>query len=253
MLPKIEQTRFVVDPFHTDFSGALNYETLGKHLLNAAESHACGRGFGMKAVNDASYTWVLSRLTVEMECMPSVYEPFVLSTWVENLYRTFTNRNYSIKSPDGKVYGYARSIWAMINYNTRQSADLEQLHGDAFAPYLCPDEPCPIDKPGRVRPLADDKFVATIDTHYSDIDYNGHVNSIKYIEHICNLFSLDHYRSYRLRRVEMAYMAESHFDDTLSFFMNQRDALTYEVEIRRNYVPNTDKGEAVVRCLLIFQ
>ena len=56
---------------------------------------------------------------------------------------------------------------------------------------------------------------------YSDIDLNGHVNSIKYIEHILDLFPMEMFREKRIRRFEMAYVAESYYGDTLSFYREQ--------------------------------
>jgi acyl-ACP thioesterase len=254
IMNNIGETELLVDPFHTDFAGKLNYCTLGKHLLNSAEYHAAARGFGMKALNDSNYTWVLSRLTIEMAEMPVVHEKFILSTWIENVYRLFTNRNYRISSPDGsKIYGYARSVWAMINYSDRLPVDLHQMHGQNMDKYACPEEECPIDKQGRVRPLEDDAFVRSIDMQYSDIDYNGHVNSIKYIEHICDLFPLDYYRTHHLKRIEMAYIAESYFGNTLSFYIRKKSEKQFEIEVRKNSTSDNNISDTVVRCLLIFE
>ena len=55
---------------------------------------------------------------------------------------------------------------------------------------------------------------------YSDIDINGHVNSIRYIEHILDLFPIEMYRERRIRRFEMAYVAESYYGDELTLFMD---------------------------------
>ncbi len=114
-MQKLERNPIIVDPFNTDFAKRWSWTTLGKALLNAAENHAKARGFGMMNLNDVNYTWVLSRLTIEMEEMPSVYEKIEVCTWIENIYRLFTNRNFSIVGADDKAYGYARSIWAMIS------------------------------------------------------------------------------------------------------------------------------------------
>lgn len=55
----------------------------------------------------------------------------------------FTSRNFKIGSPTGSVYGYGRSIWAMIDTETRQPADILAIHDGLLTAYLDRDYPCP--------------------------------------------------------------------------------------------------------------
>ena len=241
---KIGTYRFVAEPFHVDFTGRLTLGVLGNHLLNCAGFHATDRGFGMATLHEENYTWVLSRLAIELDDMPRQYEEFTVQTWVENVYRLFTDRNFAILDKAGRPLGYARSVWAMINMNTRRPADLLAMHGGNIAGYICPGLPCPIDQPSRIKVAAAEPE-ATLTAKYSDIDINGHVNSIRYIEHILDLFPLDQYRQKRIRRFEMAYVAESYFGDTLSLY-HDREGDVHQVEIRKA------GGEAVCRSKLVF-
>lgn len=230
---KIGSYHFVAEPFHVDFTGRLTLGVLGNHLLNCAGFHAEERGFGMATLNEEDYTWVLSRLAVEMEEMPRQYEPFSIETWVENVYRLFTDRNYAILDKDGHPLGYARSVWAMINMNTRRPIDLLSVNNGSITDYIC-EHPCPIGKPSRIKEHAEEE-ADSLQAKYSDIDINGHVNSIRYIEHILDLFPLDLYRKKRIHRFEMAYVAECYYGDTLSFFCQQEaDEDIRNVEIRKN-------------------
>lgn len=241
---KIGTYSFVAEPFHVDFTGRLTLGVLGNHLLNCAGFHATDRGFGIATLNEDNYTWVLSRLAIELEEMPYQYEKFTVQTWVENVYRLFTDRNFALLDKDGKKIGYARSVWAMINLNTRKPADLLALHGGSIVDYVC-DEPCPIGKPSRIK-VASCEPVATLTAKYSDIDINGHVNSIRYIEHILDLFPIEKYRAKRIRRFEMAYVAESYYGDELTFFMDDAGEDVYQVEVRKN------GGEVVCRSKVEF-
>lgn len=64
---KIGTYQFVAEPFHVDFNGRLTMGVLGNHLLNCAGFHASDRGFGIATLNEDNYTWVLSRLAVELD------------------------------------------------------------------------------------------------------------------------------------------------------------------------------------------
>lgn len=242
---KIGTYNFVAEPFHVDFNGLLTLGVLGNHLLNCAGFHATDRGFGMSTLNEENYTWVLSRLAIEMTDMPYQYEHFTVQTWVENVYRLFTDRNFAILNKDGVKIGYARSIWAMINMNTRKPADLLSMHGGSIVNYICEDEDCPIEKPSRIK--VDSKEVTeTLVAKYNDIDINGHVNSIRYIEHILDLFPIEYYKEMRIRRFEIAYITESYYGDELKFYKEEIGGGEFSVEVRKN------NGEVVCRSKIVW-
>lgn len=243
---KVGTYEFVAEPFHVDFTEKLTMGVLGNHLLNCAGFHAADRGFGIATLNENHYTWVLSRLAVEMNELPCAYEKFSIQTWVENVYRLFTDRNFAILNAEGKPIGYARSVWAMISMQTRKPADLLALHGGKITDYICTDVECPIDKPGRIK-MEHPVLVGEHQAKYSDIDLNGHVNSIKYIEHILDLFPMEQFRDKTVRRFEVAYVAEGYYGDTLTFHREQKRENEYDIEVKKN------NGEVVVRSKVIFK
>lgn len=219
-LPKIGKYNFVAEPFHCDFTKHLFIGHLGNNLLNAADFHSNDRGYGVNYLNSVNKTWVLSRLSVELDKIPAIYEDFVVETWIDSVIRYFTNRNFKITNKDGYVYGYGKSIWAMIDTTTRQPVDILKTSNETISEYLETDYANPIKKSSRVKLDDDLKLQQSILTTYSDIDINGHVNSIKYIEHILDLFLIEYYKKYRIKRFDIAYIMESHNNDKLNFYTN---------------------------------
>lgn len=232
-IEKIDKYPVYVEPFHVDFTGRIFMGVLGNHLLNAAGNHSQKRGWGIGALNKTKHTWVLSRLSVEMTDMPRQYEHFEVKTWVESVMRLFTNRNFAILRPDGTAYGYARSVWAMIDMETRRPCDLLTLYDGDILRYVVDDEEnvCPIAGHGRFR-FRDAELVRTIDTFYSDVDINGHINSIKYIEHILDLFPRERFEA-GIRRFEIAYKTESYMGDKLSFYIQEAEEGAVDVEVKK--------------------
>ena len=233
IMDKIGKYQFLAEPFHCDFSGRLFMGHLGNHMLNAADFHSTDRGFGMKYLMTIKRSWVLSRLAIEMNEMPEQYTKFNIETWVENAMRFFTQRNFAVVSEEGKVYGYGRSVWAMIDTDSRQPCDILSIKDGAINEWIEADKECPIDKGGRVKMSDKAEFVRTIDTHYNDVDINGHINSVKYIEHVLDLWNLDWYREHRIQRFEIAYVAEAHEGDQLSFYMEEEEQSTFNIRIVR--------------------
>jgi acyl-ACP thioesterase len=172
--------------------------------------------------------------------MPQMYTQFNVETWVESAMRYFTSRNFAVvgQGPAAKVYGYGRSIWAMIDTETRQPTDIYDIDNGAIDNWIVADKACPIDKGGRVKMSEQAELVRTVDTHYNDVDINGHINSVKYIEHVLDLWPLEWYREHAIKRFEIAYVAEAHAGDALSFYSES--------------CPTTDVGEQAF-CIRIIR
>lgn len=251
LLSKVGRYEFLAEPFHCDFSSRLFMGHLGNHMLNAADFHSNDRGYGMNYLMPCHKTWVLSRLAIEMEEMPQSYDKFFVETWVESVMRYFTSRNFAVCGADGKVYGYGRSIWAMIDTESRQPVDILAVRDGLIKEYIETEKPCPIQPSSRVKMGKEAELVRSIDTYYSDVDVNGHINSVKYIEHILDLFDLDFYREHRLQRFEIAYVAESHQGDRLEFYREQVGEEEYCIKIIK-VCKNTGENVEVVRSKAKF-
>lgn len=251
LLSKVGRYEFLAEPFHCDFSSHLFMGHLGNHLLNAADFHSNDRGYGMNYLMPRHKTWVLSRLAVEMIEMPKSYDKFFVETWVESAMKYFTSRDFKICGKDEKVYGYGKSVWAMIDTETRQPVDIFDINDGLIKEYIETEKPCPIAASSRVKMSKEAKLVRTIDTYYNDVDVNGHINSVKYIEHILDLFDIDYYLTHFLQRFEIAYVAESHQGDKLKFYMEQVEDEEFCIKITKICRNNENEVE-IVRSKLKF-
>ena len=259
LLSKVGRYEFLAEPFHCDFSKRLFMGHLGNHMLNAADFHSNDRGYGMNYLNPIHKTWVLSRLAIEINEMPKSYDKFFVETWVESAMKFFTSRNFSVVGEDGHQYGYGKSIWAMIDTDTRQPTDILAIHDGLIQQYVETEKECPIARSSRVKMGEGAKLVRSINTYYNDVDVNGHINSVKYIEHVLDLFSLEWYKQYRLKRLDIAYVAESHQGDVLNFYQedisSENDSNNTEkvCQIRITKTSHESPEEVeVVRCMVNF-
>lgn len=251
-MDKIARYKNIAEPFHCDFNMELFMGHLGNHLLNAADFHSNDRGFGMHYLHTINKTWVLSRLVIEMDEMPKSYDEFYVETWVENALRFFTNRNFRIEGKDGNTLGWGRSIWAMIDTETRQPTNILDVKDGSIAEWVESEKTNPIAQPSRVKMTDNAELVGEYVARYNDVDINGHVNSVKSIEHVIDIFPIEKYKSHRIRRFDIAYVAESHAGDTLRFY-REAGTETDEWLIKINKVNDDGSETECVRSQVRFE
>lgn len=241
---------FIAEPFRCDWLDRLTMSSLGNEMINAADFQSAERDFGYRDIRKVNRAWVLSRFVIEMNEMPSSHDHYSISTWVISAMKFFTHRNWSVQSPEGKIYGYGTSVWAMIDLTTRQPADILSVNDGGIMQYVDKDNVVPITGPSRVR--MDEKgaeLISEIPVTYSDIDTNGHVNSVRYIEHVTDLFPLSWYEQNMLYRIEVAYVAESHFGDRLRFYQDKQSDNVYCFKIS-SVSPEGEEREACrIKCM----
>lgn len=191
-------------------------------LIDIATAHANSLGIGNPSMKEINAGWVLSRLTVQMEDYPKVNTEYTISTWVEATNRHFSERAFRISGADGRIYGYARSVWMVMNTIDHTNVGLSHLE---FPDGVVVGNRPPIDRQARHLVIVDRDFEGELPgntimaTHpafdyrfkYCDLDYYRHVNTVRYVTLLLNRFSLEEHDRYFVGRLELSFLHEAKY------------------------------------------
>lgn len=196
---------------------------LVQYLIETATAHADSLGFGFSRLQELSIIWVLSRITLDIDRLPQVFETFSITTWVESYNRHFSERNFEISDAEGHAIGHAHTTWMAIDIATRRPGDLSALHDISL--HIC-ERPCPVDKGAALRRPAEPDHITEYTFQVSDLDCNRHVTSARYVELALDRMSLEVYDRCRLTRLEIAYRQEARFGQTAKIESATTEGLT---------------------------
>lgn len=191
-------------------------------LIEVATLHANHLGIGYARLIVDGLAWVLSRVSLEMTRWPRVGEGYTLRTWVEGCNRLFSQRDMEITSTDsGEVLGYARTIWMAIDIERRVAGEIPSL--DSLAAVVS-DRPCPIEPAPKLRePKAEEIVMSDYTFRYTDLDFNRHVNTVRYIELLLNQKSLEHYDAFVAGRFDIHFHHECRYGQTVELRVESAD------------------------------
>ena len=222
--------------------GELPLTWLMTRIIEVATLHANSWGVGYERLIRDNQVWVLSRVAIEMTEYPKVNTNYKLTTWIEDYNRHFSQRNMRIDDENGKPLGYVRTIWMVIDMNTRASVDIEKL---GYIRENVSDIPCPIEPQSRLRPIEQGHAV-DYNFGYMDCDFNRHVNTVRYLSLLMNMFDMDCYDHYFIRRMELAFIKETRYGETAQFIINDSDPMDSHLSI-------TVDGDDHVRARFLWQ
>ena len=224
-----------VEPQDVDFTLRATIPSLGSAILNTAGIDAHGKGFGVDALNADNHSWVLSRMAVEFDCQPGQYTDYTIATWINEYGRVLSTRNFTLTDAAGNEFGRAVTQWAMIDLRSRSALDLSWV-GDAHADAIV-DAPSPTDKPRKIRDV-DPAQTAVHKVVYSDIDFNRHVNTMRYIEMMIDMLPLEMLMQEAPVRLDIHFLRECRYGQTLAVGYEQRGLSRYAaMPVRWPYVP----------------
>ena len=203
--------RFYLAAGECNPEGELPLTLLVSRMIEVATGHANAWGVGYRRLIEDNQGWVLSRVTVELSRYPRVDEHYRLTTWVEDYNRHFSQRNMELTDDEGNTLGYIRTIWMVINFKTRESVDISKL---SYIAEHVSDKPCPSEPQRRQRPFEPEKETSHT-FGYADCDSNRHVNTLRYLDLIMNQFPLEWHDSHRVSRLELAFVSETLYGDTV--------------------------------------
>ena len=187
--------------------------TLVQQIIDVATEHADILNIGFKRMGEDSNLWVLSRLAYDIKRYPSILEEYTITTWIEGYNKLFSDRNFMIRSVDtGELLGYARTVWMAIDKTTRRPSDLTSVADPAV---MRPDIECAMERPGKIRLPKEHPLQHEYRFGASDIDFNRHVTSRRYVELAIDQLPLDVYDQCLLSRFEIAFSHESLCADTV--------------------------------------
>lgn len=229
-----------IEPQEVDFTLRATIPALGSAVLNTAGTDAHGKGFGVDALNADNHSWVLSRIAFEFDSRPAQYADYTVATWISDYGRVLSTRNFVLSDAEGHEFGRAVSQWAMIDLASRAAVDLSWV-GDAHADAIV-DVPPPAAMPRKIRAV-EPSVVCEHKVVYSDIDFNRHVNTMRYIEMMLDMLPIERLTDGAPMRLDIHFMKECRYGQTLTVGAEFRDnGALFEIV--------SDEGAVAVRAAI---
>lgn len=227
-----------IEPQSVDFTLNATIEAMGSYLLNTAGTDAQRKGFGVDVLSKNNRAWVLSRMAIELDYRPAQYSDIEVRTWVNENSRVLSTRNFEVLDKSGSVFCRAVSQWCLLDYVKRVPVGLSEVM-DILQPHLC-DAPSPCDTPHKILDVEPTEFTEH-KVVYSDIDFNCHVNTMRYIVMMMDMLPIDLLKENRPLRLDVHFIRESRLGQTLTVGYVQRgETSLFEIK--------TDDGAVACRA-----
>lgn len=171
-----------------------------------AFSHCDVSGWDVYRLRNAGYGWILIRGGFSMERYPAYREHFTIETWLSASRHFYGNREFIVRGGDGTPIGTAHSLWVFYDLEHRKPVKVLDDILAVWAPD--PDRTIPRDEDVAAPAITSMDRERSYDVRLHDIDTNGHVNNVNYLEWALEAVPQDVQDGSVLATVEGAYLHE---------------------------------------------
>ena len=203
-----------VEPQDVDFTLRATLVSLGSTILNVAGIDAQTKGFGIDVLGKQNLSWVLSRFAMEFDRRPEQYTAYKVATWISDYNRLMSTRNFTLTDDSGHEFGRAVSQWCLLDLSTRSAVDMTST-ADMHSRWIV-DVPPPAERPRKIRPLDVAECRTEHRVAYSDIDFNRHMNTMRYLELMIDMLPVELPSGDARMRADVNFMHESRLGQVLT-------------------------------------
>jgi acyl-ACP thioesterase len=211
-LKKIWTEQYLVHWYDTDLNGRIKMSAIANYLQESAWRHANHLGFGYEDTRQRNEFWVIVSLMIRMTGSPEWGTTITVETWPKGIDRLFAFRDFKIMDAEGVVIGAATSTWMILDQDTRRPKSV-----DIVKPvlHMATNHGGLEGNPPLLMPLKDISGVESRQVRFSEVDQNGHVNNIRYIDWCIDALPSEWHREHRIRSMVINYLSEVRADETL--------------------------------------
>jgi len=200
------------------------------YLQEAADMHATSLGFDSGTMLQKNLVWMLLRVHLRLDGGLVQRQVIEVETWPSKLESRFAHRDYRIyRTGEARPFGVATSTWILIDLTKNRPAVMteffppeyhrgaERAH-DLSAPSL-----------GAKAPVISERIFPV---RRSDIDLNGHVNNLHYVEWLAESVPYEVWDDHTVCELYVEFKKQVRFGETVTSSVVQAAPLDFVHRMR---------------------
>lgn len=205
------ECRFGVRYHEVDQQGAVRLPVVMTWLQDAGIEHATQLGVAVRDLRKLGLTWVLSRLTLELEHYPRGAEEVTVRTWPVTREGRFSIRDYQLLNAADQQIGQATTSWAVLDLKSRRPVKID----GHLPPYPLRPVRALADPFGTLPMLEQCSSALKLPVLRADLDPNRHVNNTVYAGWALEAVPAAIADSCQVTRLEIGFRAEALYGDRI--------------------------------------
>lgn len=223
---KIYREQFQISTIHLDRFGRMKNSMILYFAQEVATNHCKILGCDWDAMAAKGLFWAVIRHRIHIERLPRDGETITIETWPMPTTRTCYPRSMVAFDAQGNELFKVHSLWVLMDVNTRAMVLPGKSGVDVDGVLRGTELPAPPSMPPKE---GENRVLRTVS--FSDLDRNGHMNNVKYLDWVADLLPSDYHRENTPKDICLCYLNEAREGTQLSLNWTRTADNVLQVEV----------------------
>ena len=224
------QRKFIVSNNDVDKRFKLKPSAIFRYLQDIALFGTEDLHIDSISLSKRNIDWVITRMAVEIKRLPDCSEEITIATYPGKDMAMLYPRYFYILDSKGEVIIKASSIWALIDNISRKVI----VDRDVISKLPGETSPYELALPEKIQMPENSKFIEKRTIHYSDLDFNSHMNNVRYVELLMDTHDSEFYENHHVSTITLNYMKENKEKETVDIYTDASSPETIIVKTNGN-------------------
>ena len=207
----IYSREFPIETVYVDRFGRLKTSMILYFAQEVATDHCAMLGCDWDTMAEKGLFWAVIRHRIAIHRLPRVGETIRIETWPMPTTRVSYPRSMAAYDADGQVLFQVHSLWVLMDVQSRAMV-LPGKSGVTVEGILRGTE---LPTPASLIPREMER-TTTRTVCYSDLDHNGHMNNVKYLDWMADLLPSQFHGENPPVSISLCYVSEAWEGEELS-------------------------------------
>ena len=219
----------------------LTLKALVETLQEAAIGHSEQAGYGVNDIEKTHLAWLLLNWKVQIMSYPKSNEAITIKTWPRVFDKLYSYRDFEVYDKNNNLIAIASSKWFAIDTESKKIRKLTPEITDAYGE---PITTSVFEDAFKEKLLIPEDL--TLNFNYlvqrRDIDTNGHVNNLNYIDYALETLDEEIFNNYTFNNLEVVYKKEIKLKESINCY--------YSLEDEKHIITIKNEDNSVVHAII---
>ena len=202
---------YLVHYYEIDRKRRLTLPALMHYFEDIATLNSEARGFTLDRYARTGQLFLLLKWDIAVRSWPAFNETLRIVTRPTTFKRFLANREYAVFGKDGALLAEARSVWIFTDMALRKPVRVPDEMYDGFG--VSRESGALFEELEELRGISGGSHALGITVGSSDLDNNGHVNNVRYVEWALRALPADFVLGHAVTGLKVHYRKELQFGD----------------------------------------